>query len=95
MEALLLVLAPSQDIPVDFIGMALSGVTMWPQVMLSRYNEIDSTHFLDPNGNTVIEVDHVKQVALSSKEAAAEREAAVGPRYEKIGSLPHTGDRGG
>lgn len=35
------------------------------KVLLTKYGEVDSTHYLDPRGKGVVTVDHVKQTATS------------------------------
>mmetsp|Transcript_38834 Transcript_38834/g.69496 ORF Transcript_38834/g.69496 Transcript_38834/m.69496 type:complete len:290 (-) Transcript_38834:134-1003(-) len=42
------------------------------KAILSSYNQLDETHFLDPIRNVIVEVDHVKQVVVGSAEAEEE-----------------------
>ncbi|OAE33651.1 hypothetical protein AXG93_4689s1380 [Marchantia polymorpha subsp. ruderalis] len=51
-------------------GMGSCAPAMWWQVLVSRYGEVDGSHYLDPRTAQVAAVDHVKQICKSVRPAS-------------------------
>lgn len=51
------------------------------QVIISKFNEIDANHYLDPRSNQTFQFDHVRQVAsdLQPSGQAADSTRCVSP----------------
>ena len=54
------------------------------KVVLSKYSEIDSTHYLDPHKNQILTVDHTKGVVTSVEPRGEDEDSSVKQRRENI-----------